>query len=78
MRRCTFDTDIARFNVDIGAVGFLMHREGFRNGNLFRGILPAFSMETDRASVNITYVPKIDPEMVALWFFQLKIRIGQY
>jgi len=62
-------------HLDLGVVGFIMHRENFRNGRLFPGALPTASIGTDRVSVNITYIPKVDPKMVALWFFQLKVAL---
>jgi hypothetical protein len=61
------------FHIDIGAVGFLMHRKDFKDGRPFPGILPVASVGTDRLSLNITYIPKVEPKMVPLWFFQLKL-----
>jgi hypothetical protein len=60
-------------HVDLGLVGFAMHREGFHDGDLFPGILPVVSIGGDRVALNVTYIPKVDPKMVALVFFQLKV-----
>lgn len=62
-------------HLDIGAIGFLMTRKGYKNDKPFFGALPAFSVGTERVSVNMTYIPKVEPKMVALWFFQLKIKL---
>lgn len=63
-------------HVDAGLVAFLMTREGFRHGQPFPGVLPVLSFGTERVSVNMTYIPKVDPKMVAILFFQLKIGLG--
>ncbi len=60
-------------HVDFGIVGFLMHREDFRDGQLFLGALPVLSVGNDRFSLNVTYIPKVHPKMVPLVFFQLKV-----
>jgi len=60
---------------DIGLVGFLMTRENFKNNQPFPGILPFMTVGTKNIAVNITYIPKVDPKMVALFFFQLKVNI---
>lgn len=52
-----------------------MTRQDFNNGLPFPGILPAFSFGTDRIALNMTYIPKVYPKMVALAFFQLKIKL---
>jgi Antimicrobial peptide resistance and lipid A acylation protein PagP len=60
---------------DIGVIGFAMTRKNYKNDKPFLGALPAFSVGTKRFAVNMTYIPKVDPKMVALFFFQLKINI---
>lgn len=77
MRRYLITTDAPRLHIDAGFVAFLMHRKGFHDGDLFPGILPALSVGTDRIALNVTYIPKVDPKMVELLFFQLKIRLGK-
>lgn len=64
-------------HVDAGLVAFLMTRQGFRHDQPFPGILPVLSFGTERVSVNVTYIPKVDPKMVAILFFQLKIGLGR-
>lgn len=60
---------------DIGLFAFMMSRDDFYNRKPFPGILPAFSIGTDKIAVNMTYIPKIAPKLIPLWFFQLKIAI---
>ena len=55
-----------------------MTRKGYKDNQPFLGMLPAFSVGTKRVSVNMTYIPKVDPKAVPLWFFQLKISLGKY
>lgn len=63
------------WHADAGWVAFLMTRQDFNNGSPFPGVLPAFSFGTDRVALNMTYIPKVYPKMVALAFFQLKIKL---
>ena len=65
-------------HVDVGAVGFLMVRKDFKNGDPFPGVLPVLSVGTKNVAVNITYVPKVEPKAVPLWFFQLKISLNSF
>ena len=71
MRRYQFDN----LHVEAGAVGFVMTRKDFRDDKPFIGVLPAFSLGTKNVSVNMTFVPKVDPKAVPLVFFQLKIKL---
>jgi hypothetical protein len=64
-----------KLHFDIGAIGFLMTRKDFKHDKPFLGVLPAFSVGGERFSVNMTYIPKVEPKSVALVFFQLKIRL---
>jgi hypothetical protein len=31
---------------------------------------------TDQLAVNVSFVPKVDPKTVALFFFQIKVGLG--
>jgi hypothetical protein len=53
-----------------------MKRKGFKDGDLFPGILPAVSLGTPRVALNMTFIPKVDPKMVPLLFFQLKVTLN--
>jgi hypothetical protein len=74
LRRFQFDGT----HVDLGAIGFVMTRKGYKDNQPFLGVLPAFSVGTNRVSVNMTYIPKVEPKAVPLWFFQLKISLSNF
>jgi hypothetical protein len=65
-------------NFDVGVIGFAMTRKNYKNDNPFLGVLPAFSVGTQRFALNMTYIPKVDPKMVALLFFQIKINLDNF
>ena len=75
MRRFKFDDSWDGFYTDIGLVGFLMTRKNFNDNKPFPGVLPVMTIGSEHIAVNITYIPKVDPKMVALFFFQLKVNI---
>ncbi|MBI5451181.1 MAG: hypothetical protein HY940_07460 [Gammaproteobacteria bacterium] len=64
-------------NIDVGLVAFLMTREDYKDNNPFPGLLPVASFGNDRVALNITYIPKVHPKLMALWFFQLKVGMGK-
>lgn len=64
--------------VDLGAIGFFMIRKGYNHERPFLGVLPAFSVGTEKVALNMTYIPKVEPKVVALWFFQLKINFSNF
>jgi hypothetical protein len=78
MRRFQPDLFGGNVHVDLGAIAFVMTRKDFHDGHPFPGILPAASVGTDAVALNISFVPKVDPKMTALWFLQLKVRLGKY
>jgi hypothetical protein len=78
LHRNKFDWGKTPMQFDAGVIVFLMKRKGFEEGHLFPGLLPAFSLGTPRVSVNMTYIPKVDPKMVPILFFQLKIKLGDF
>lgn len=78
LRRYHFTVGDTPLHFDAGAVAFFMTREGFKDGDAFPGILPAISLGTKQVSLNMTYIPKVDPKMVPLLFFQLKVNIGSF
>ena len=65
-------------HVDLGAIGFVMTRKDYKNNDPFLGVLPALSVGTKNVALNITYVPKMEPKAVPLWFFQLKINLSTF
>jgi antimicrobial peptide resistance and lipid A acylation protein PagP len=72
LRRFQFDG----MHVGLGAVGFLMTRKDFKNERPFPGVLPVLSVGTKSVSLNVTYVPKVEPKAVPLLFFQIKMNLG--
>ncbi len=70
-----FGLPIKGSHLELGLIGFAMHREDYNRGRLFPGLLPVVSIGSGHVALNVTYVPKIDPKMVALVFFQLKIAL---
>jgi len=73
MRRFAYGEEKNSFHLDAGVVAFLMVRKGYLDGRPFPGVLPVVSLGTDRVALNITYIPKVEPKMVPILFFQLKI-----
>ena len=73
VRRFAFGESKDSLHVDAGVVVFLMVRKDFMNGDPFPGLLPVLSFGTDRVAINMTYIPKVEPKMVPLLFFQMKI-----
>ena len=78
LHRTSFEWGKTPMHFDAGAIVFLMKRKGFKDGDPFAGVLPAVSLGTPKVSVNMTYIPKVDPKMVPILFFQLKITLGAF
>lgn len=78
LHRTSFEWGKTPMHFDAGGIAFLMKRKGFKDGDLFPGILPAVSLGTSRVAVNMTFIPKVDPKMVPILFFQLKITLGNF
>lgn len=75
-RRFSFGEEEGSLHLDAGVVAFLMIRKDFMNGDPFPGVLPVISLGTNRVALNVTYIPKVDPKMVPIIFFQLKIGLN--
>jgi len=75
MRRFSSGEGKNSLHLDAGVVAFLMTRKNYRNGSPFPGLLPVVSIGSDRVALNITYIPKVDPKLVPILFFQLKVGI---
>jgi len=78
VRRFHFSQSKDSKHFDAGIIGFFMTRQDYRGGDPFFGMLPALSFGNRRFAVNMTYIPKVEPKMVALWFFQLKISTADF
>jgi hypothetical protein len=77
-RRFDIAPSLDNLHVSLGAVAFVMTRKSFKNNQPFFGALPAATIGTDRFALNITYVPKVHPKLVPLWFVQLKIPLTTF
>jgi len=75
LRRFSLDKIKKGWHFDAGFIGFIMTRKDYHNRKPFLGALPAFSLGTEKVSINASYVPKVEPKMVPLWFLQLKISL---
>lgn len=75
MYRHYFGTEKNKLYFDIGLVVFAMTRKNYQNGDPFLGMLPMITFGNSRVALNMTYVPKIDPKMVPIVFFQIKVGI---
>jgi len=62
-------------NLDTGLIAFMMTRDDYKNSQPFPGVLPAFSIGNRKLALNLTYIPKVQPKMMPLWFFQLKFAL---
>ena len=78
LKRRDFSIGDTQLHADIGVVGFLMTRKGFKNDKPFPGVLPAFSIGRERVAVNVTYIPPVDPKLVPILFFQLKLKLSEF
>ncbi|MCF6324255.1 MAG: hypothetical protein L3J89_08035 [Gammaproteobacteria bacterium] len=78
MRRFSLDDLYEDLHFSAGVVGFVMTRKDYYNRRPFLGALPAFALGTDKVALNISYVPKVEPKLVPLWFIQLKISFGNF
>ncbi len=65
-------------NIDAGLIAFMMTREDYKDNDPFPGILPVFSIGNEKIALNITYIPKVHPKIVPVWFFQLKVPLSNF
>lgn len=77
-RRFQLSGDPYGLHVDVGAVGFLMTRRGFKNNKPFPGVLPFISVGNHWLAVNVTYVPQVDPKMVEFLYFQGMVKLWEF
>ncbi len=78
MRRFDVAPSLDNLYIDAGMVGFVMTRKNYKNNEPFLGALPALTVGTDHIGINITYIPKVHPKLVPLWFFQLKVPLHKF
>lgn len=77
-RRFLLEDDPKGWHLDLGYIAFLMTRKDYHNNHPFPGILPAASLGKQWFALNATFIPKISPKHVNLFFFQIMIRVAQF
>ncbi len=77
-RRFLLNQNPKGFHFDAGILAFVMTRYDYKNNEPFIAALPFISMGFDWFAINVTYVPKIEPKMVAFTYFQASIRILEF
>ena len=65
-------------HLDAGLIAFIMTRKDYKDNEPFPGILPTISVGNEKIAINITYIPKVHPKIVPVWFFQLKIPLSNF
>lgn len=77
-RRYQLESDPEGWHLDAGLIGFLMTRKDYKNNDPFVGALPFLSIGKSWYSMNITYIPAVSPKHVALFYFQVALRLAEF
>jgi len=77
-RRFLLGDDPEGMHLDAGIIGFVMTRRDYKNNDPFLGALPFISLGNNRIALNITYVPKIVPKMLAFVYFLATFKIAEF
>ena len=78
LRRFSLTNLYEELYFDVGMIAFVMSRKDYYDRRPFLGALPAFTFGTDKVALNISYVPKVEPKLVPLWFVQLKVAFNNF
>jgi len=65
-------------HIDAGVFGFVMTRQDYKNNAPFVGALPFISVGNSSFAINVTYVPKIVPKMIAFVYLQATFKIAEF
>jgi len=76
--RFPLDNDKQGWRFDLGIIGFMMTRHDYKNNSAFFGAIPFVSIGTGSVMVNVTYIPKVTPKTVGLFYFQLKFKLAEF
>ncbi len=76
-RRFNLGSSSKRINFDVGVAGLAMTRPDYNDDKPFLGAIPFVSISNDWGGVNATYVPRIEDDMLAFWYFQFSIKLMQ-
>ena len=66
------------WRVDFSLIAFLMTRKDYNNNEPFVGALPFIAIGTSKVMLNVTYIPKVTPKTVSLFYFQLKLKLMEF
>ena len=77
-RRYKLEKDPNGWHLDLGFIAFLMTRKDMYDNRPFPGALPMASIGKQWVAINATYIPKVSPKHVNLFFFQLMFRLAEF
>lgn len=77
-RRFRLSSDPKSFHFDAGILAFVMTRYDYKNNDPFVAALPFISFGFEWISINVTYVPKMQPKMVAFTYFQASFKLLEF
>lgn len=77
-RRFMLSQPQTNIHFDLGLITFLMTRKDYHNNKPFLALAPLMTLGNDKVSINMTYVPKVDPKLLTLFFFQLKFKVFEF
>lgn len=77
-RRFRFSDEPDGFHFDVGILGFVMTRYDYKNNDPFLAALPFISTGFEWVSLNVIYVPKIKPKMVAFVYLQATVKLLEF
>jgi len=76
--RIPLEKDKEGWRIDLSIIGFFMTRKDYRDNSPFFGALPFLGIGTSKVMLNITYIPKVTPKTVGLFYFQLKFKLMEF
>jgi len=77
-RRFKLRSGQQRLNFDLGAAALVMKRPDYNDDKPFVGALPFVSVSNDWGGINATYVPSLEQDMMAFWYFQLSFKLFEF
>jgi len=76
--RIPLENDKEGWRVDLSLIAFVMTRRDYQNNKPFIGALPFIAIGTSKVMLNLSYIPKVTPKTVGLFYFQLKFKIMDF
>ena len=76
--RIPLESDKEGWRVDFSIIAFFMTRKDYRDNQPFFGALPFVAVGTSNVMLNISYIPKVTPKTVGLFYFQLKFKLMEF